>query len=329
MSKRFLVTGGAGFIGSHLVAALIDRGDVAVVVDNLRTGHRAAVLPGAMFVELDLANADALDAILAAGPWDGVFHFAALSLVAESMREPMRYFQANVGDGIKLIDACIRNGVDRLVLSSTAALFGRPSKPTIDESEATDPVSPYGESKLMLERALSWAERIHGLRSACLRYFNAAGSDPSGRLGEHHDPESHLIPLVIDAALGRRPEVTVFGDDYDTPDGTGIRDYVHVTDLAQAHLVALEQITDRSVAYNVGTGRGHSVTEVIRTVERLSGRKVPFRVTGRRQGDPAVLVANPGLLQRETGWSARYDSLDDIVGSALAWRIANPHGYGS
>jgi UDP-glucose 4-epimerase len=329
LSKRFLVTGGAGFIGSHLVAALLERGDTAVVVDNLRTGHRAAVLPGATLVELDLANADALDAVMAAGPWDGVFHFAALSLVAESMREPLRYFQANVGDGIRLVDACIRHGVGRLVLSSTAALFGRPSKPTIDEGEITDPVSPYGESKLMLERALVWAERIHGLRSACLRYFNAAGSDPAGRLGEHHDPESHLIPLVIDSALGRRAEVTVFGDDYDTPDGTGIRDYVHVTDLAQAHLVALEQITDRSVAYNVGTGRGHSVMEVIRAVERLSGRKVPFRVTGRRQGDPAVLVANPGLIQRETGWAARYDALDDIVGSALAWRIAHPHGYGS
>ncbi len=311
------------------MAALLERGDTAVVVDNLRTGHRAAVLPGATLVELDLANADALDAVMAAGPWDGVFHFAALSLVAESMREPLRYFQANVGDGIRLVDACIRHGVGRLVLSSTAALFGRPSKPTIDEGEITDPVSPYGESKLMLERALVWAERIHGLRSACLRYFNAAGSDPAGRLGEHHDPESHLIPLVIDSALGRRAEVTVFGDDYDTPDGTGIRDYVHVTDLAQAHLVALEQITDRSVAYNVGTGRGHSVMEVIRAVERLSGRKVPFRVTGRRQGDPAVLVANPGLIQRETGWAARYDALDDIVGSALAWRIAHPHGYGS
>jgi UDP-glucose 4-epimerase len=329
MPQRYLVTGGAGFVGSHLVAALLDRGDACVVVDNFRTGHRAAILDGAELAAIDLANAAALDALLADGPWDGVFHFASLSLVAESMRDPMRYFVENVGNGVRLIDACVRHGVRRFVLSSTAALFGHPSKPLIDEDEEKDPVSPYGESKLMLERALLWAERIHGLRSACLRYFNAAGSDPAGRLGEHHDPESHLIPLVIDAALGRRPEIVVFGTDYDTVDGTGIRDYIHVTDLAQAHLLALERLNTGSVAYNLGTGTGHSVMEVIRAVERLSGRRVPFRLADRREGDPPTLVANPARMRRDTGWTPRFANLDDIVGTALAWREANPHGYHS
>jgi UDP-glucose 4-epimerase len=329
MPQRYLVTGGAGFVGSHLVAALLDRGDSCVVVDNFRTGHRAAILDGADLAAIDLANAAALDALLADGPWDGVFHFASLSLVAESMRDPMRYLLENVGNGVRLIDACVRHKVRRFVLSSTAALFGHPSKPLIDEDEAKDPVSPYGESKLMLERALLWAERIHGLRSACLRYFNAAGSDPAGRLGEHHDPESHLIPLVIDAALGRRPEIVVFGTDYDTVDGTGIRDYVHVTDLAQAHLLALERLDAGSIAYNLGTGTGHSVMEVIRAVERLSGRRVPFRLADRREGDPPTLVANPARMRRDTGWTPRFADLDAIVGTALAWREANPHGYHS
>ncbi len=327
MPKRFLVTGGAGFVGSHLVAALVDRGDDCVVVDNLRTGHREAVLPGARFVGLDLAHPDAIDAVLADGPWDGVFHFAALSLVGESMREPFAYLQDNVGNGLRLIDACIRHDVRRFVLSSTAALFGNPTQDMIDEDEAIEPASPYGESKLMLERALLWAERIHGLRSARLRYFNAAGADPAGRLGEHHEPESHLIPLVIDAALGRRPELVVFGNDYATPDGTGIRDYVHVTDLAQAHLCALDRLDIESVAYNLGTGRGHSVMEVIRMVERLSGHRVPFRVAERRAGDPATLVANPGRMQRETGWKAQYAGLEAIVATALAWRLQHPNGY--
>jgi UDP-glucose 4-epimerase len=328
-AQRFLVTGGAGFVGSHLVAALLDRGDSCTVVDNFRTGHRDAVLPGATLVERDLADAAGLDALLADGPWDGVFHFASLSLVAESMRDPMSYFRENVGNGVRLIEACIRHGVMRFVLSSTAALFGRPTQAMIDEDEVQDPVSPYGESKLMLERVLHWADRIHGLRSASLRYFNAAGADPAGRLGEHHDPESHLIPLVIDAALGRRPDIVVFGDDYDTADGTGVRDYIHVTDLAEAHLLALELIASRRVAYNLGTGQGHSVMEVIHSVERISGRRVPTRVAPRREGDPPMLVANPARMRADTGWTPRLAALDDIVGTALAWRERHPFGYDS
>jgi UDP-glucose 4-epimerase len=324
---RYLVTGGAGYVGSHLVHALSDRGNTVVVYDNLRQGHRAAIPAGLRLVQADIGNARALDEVLADGPWDAVFHFAALSLVGESMRQPFIYFLENAAGGMRLIEACVRHGVRKFILSSTAALFGNPQKIPIAEDERIDPGSPYGESKLMIERTLHWADRISGLRSACLRYFNAAGADPQGRLGEDHDPETHLIPLVIDAALGRRPELAVFGDDYPTPDGTCIRDYIHVTDLAEAHLLALSQLDKRSVTYNLGNGQGHSVMEVIRMVERVSGRRVPYRIAARRPGDPAVLVAASDLLRRETGWSPRYADLQNIVATALAWREAHPGGY--
>ena len=327
MAQRFLVTGGAGYVGSHLVLALLDRGDTPVVLDNLRTGHRGAVPDGVRFVQAELADPAALDAVLADGPWDGVFHFAALSLVGESMREPYRYFSENAGNGIRLIEACVRHGVRRFVLSSTAALFGMPDRVPIPEDARIDPGSPYGESKWMVERALLWAGRIHGLHSACLRYFNAAGADPAGRAGEDHDPETHLIPLVIDAALGRRPELQVFGDDYATPDGTCSRDYVHVTDLAVAHLLAVDRLEQGSVTWNLGNGQGHSVLEVIRSVERVSGRRVPYRVAARRPGDPAVLVAGSAAAQ-SAGWQPRFAALDEIVRTALAWREAYPQGYG-
>jgi UDP-glucose 4-epimerase len=255
-----------------------------------------------------------------------VFHFAALSLVGESMREPFRYLAENGVTGIRLIEACVRHKVPRFVLSSTAALFGLPDVVPIPEAARVDPGSPYGESKWMVERALHWADRIHGLRGACLRYFNAAGADPAGRLGEDHRPETHLIPLVIDAALGRRPELSVFGADYDTPDGTCIRDYVHVTDLADAHLLALAALDQGSVTWNLGNGAGHSVLEVIRAVERESGRPVPYRVAPRRPGDPAVLVAGADRA-RQAGWHPRYAELDAIVRTALRWREAHPDGY--
>ena len=328
MSARYLVTGGAGFVGSHLVAALLARGDDVVVFDNLRTGHRAAVPAGVRLVEADLADEDAVMAAVGDGIWDGVFHFASLSLVGESMREPLMYLRDNVGNGLRLIDACIRHGVPRFVLSSTAALFGEPDRIPIDEASRIAPGSPYGESKWMLERALLWADRIHGLRSAALRYFNAAGADPGGRLGEDHRPETHLIPLVIDAALGRRPEVAVFGTDYPTPDGTCLRDYVHVTDLADAHLRALARLDTESVTYNLGSANGNSVLEVIASVERVLGRKVPARLADRRPGDPAVLVASPARIMADTGWAPRFAALDDIVRTAAAWREAHPHGYG-
>ena len=329
MAQRYLVTGGAGFVGSHLVAALLDRNDHCTVADNFQTGHRAAVLPGARLVTLDLHDAAAVDALVSDGPWDAVFHFASRSLVAESMREPYRYFSENLNTALRLIEACVHHGVRRFVLSSTAALFGSPTSMPIDEDYPILPHSPYGESKWMIERALHWADSIHGLRSACLRYFNAAGADPAGRLGEHHDPETHLIPLVIDAALGRRPELLIFGNDYATPDGTCIRDYVHVTDLAAAHLLAVERLDGGSVRYNLGTGTGHSVQDVIRAVEHVSGRTVPTRLVARRHGDPAALVADSTRMRRETGWQPRFAALDEMVATALAWRIANPAGYAS
>jgi UDP-glucose 4-epimerase len=325
---RFFVTGGAGFVGSHLVAALLARGDDVTVFDDLSTGHRAAVLPGARLIVGDLADQAALDAALADGPWDAVFHFAALSLVGDSMRAPMHYLRANIGNGLRLIDACIRHRVPRFVLSSTAALFGRAGNWPIPEDAPVDPGSPYGESKWALERALLWADRIHGLKYAALRYFNAAGADPDGRLGEDHRPETHLVPLVIDAALGRRAELSVFGDDYPTADGTCLRDYIHVADLAEAHLRALARLGRGSVTYNLGNARGHSVLEVIRAAERVGGRRVPFRVAPRRPGDPAVLVAASGLIRRETGWAPRFADIDAIVATAWAWREAHPGGYG-
>jgi UDP-glucose 4-epimerase len=329
MKQRFLVTGGAGYVGSHLVAYLLERGADCVVLDDFRTGHRGAMLPGAVLVEGDVGDVALLDSVLADGPWDGVFHFAARSLVGESMRNPMLYFIENAGNGARLIDACVRHGVRRFVLSSTAALFGRPGNAPLAEDAPVEPASAYGESKHMIERMLAWADQVHGLRSACLRYFNAAGADPEGRLGEDHRPETHLIPLVIDAALGRRDELQVFGDDFDTPDGTAIRDYVHVADLADAHVRVLDRLERGSVAYNLGTGRGHSVLEVVRAVERVGGRGVPLRHVARRAGDPPVLVASSTRIAAETGWRPRFAALDDIVATALHWREAHPEGYGA
>jgi UDP-glucose 4-epimerase len=327
--RRVLVTGGAGYVGSHVVLALARRGDEVVALDNLRQGHRAAIPPGVRLHEADVGDRAALDAVLGAHrDWHAVLHFASLSLVGESMREPYRYLAENAGGGFGLIDACVRHGVRRFVLSSTAALFGTPETVPIPETATIDPGSPYGESKWMIERALLWADRLHGLRSACLRYFNAAGADPEGRLGENHDPETHLIPLVIDAALGRRPAVDVFGDDYPTPDGTCLRDYVHVTDLADAHLRALDQLDARSVTYNLGNGRGYSVREVIAAVEAVTGRTVPHRIVQRRPGDPAVLVASSERIKAETGWRPRFWDLRDMVRTAWAWREAHPHGFG-
>jgi UDP-glucose 4-epimerase len=327
MAGRYLVTGGAGFIGSHLVAALAERGDTVVVLDNLRTGHRRAVPTEVQLVVADLADTGTVDTLLGDGPWDAVFHFAALSQVGESMRVPLRYLIENGIHGARLIEACVRHGVSRFVLSSTAALYGTSDTIPIPEDAPLHPESPYGDSKWFLERALHWAECVHGMRYASLRYFNAAGADPAGRLGEDHRPETHLIPLVIDAALSRRAEFEVYGNDYATADGTCLRDFVHVTDLAEAHLLALDRLERGSVAINLGNSTGHSVLQVVEAVERISGRRVPYRICPRRPGDPAVLVASSERARRELGWQPRFAELDEIVRTALIWREAHPHGY--
>ncbi|NVN02283.1 MULTISPECIES: UDP-glucose 4-epimerase GalE [Asaia] len=327
---RYLVTGGAGFVGSHTVLALLDAGHEVVVLDNLSTGHRQAIPQGVAFHEVDLLDAAATSAVVAQGPWDGVLHFAALSLVGDSMRDPFHYLRQNYLTALNLVKSCVEHHVKKIVFSSTAALFGGPERSTpIPETAPTQPGSPYGESKLMIERVLYWADAVYGLRSACLRYFNAAGADPLGRAGEDHRPETHLIPLTIDAALGRRPALKLFGTDYPTRDGSCIRDYIHVTDLADAHIRALGQIDSRSVTYNIGNGQGYSNLEVIESVERVSGRKVPWEAAPRREGDPSLLVADSTTLRNETGWEPKFETLDRIVETALRWRETHPDGYGS
>lgn len=327
---KILVTGGAGYVGSHAVLALLARGAEIVVLDNLRQGHRAAVAGAARLIEGDIADEALLDRVLGEG-FDAVLHFAALSLVGESMRAPLRYLRGNAAAGMVLIDACLRHDVGRFVLSSTANLFAGGDAP-LDEAAAIDPGSPYGESKWMLERALHWAWRTRGLKSVALRYFNAAGADPEGRLGEDHDPETHLVPLAIDAALGRRPPLAIFGTDYPTPDGTCIRDYIHVTDLAEAHALALDRLAaapaGAALAYNLGTGTGHSVRAVLAAVARVAGCAVPALEAPRRAGDPAILVASAARFMQETGWQPRFGDLDAIVVTAHAWRVAHPGGYG-
>lgn len=327
MRTRSLVAGGAGFIGSHLVAGLLARGDDVVVFDNFSTGHREAVSPGARVITGDLADPACVDAALANGAFDAVFHLADLSLVGESMRAPLHYLTVNTGNAGRLIDACVRHGVQRFVFSSTANLFGTAGADAINEQAPIAPGSPYGESKWMIERMLGWADRIHGLRSACLRFFNAAGADPEGRLGEDHTPETHLIPLAIDTALGRRTELVLFGTDYPTPDGTCVRDYIHVNDLVSAHLAALARLDSGSVHYNIGMGRGYSVREVIDAVARIGGRPVPHRIAERRAGDPAILIADSRRIMEATGWRPRFNDLDSIVSTALAWRQAHPRGF--
>ena len=330
MADRFLVTGGAGYVGSHLVDLLARQGAAVTVIDDLRQGHRETIPAGVRLVVGDVSDAALLDTVLGDGPWHAVFHFAALSLVGESMRQPMRYLRENAGGGFALIDACIRHGVPRFVLSSTANLFGEPERVPIDETATIAPSSPYGESKLMIEQTLRWAGSQHGLRSACLRYFNAAGADPSGRLGEDHAPETHLIPLVIDAALGRREALTVFGRDYPTADGTCLRDYIQVSDLAQAHMDALRHLRagGGSLTCNVGYARGYSVREVVDVVKTVSGIDFPVRMSARRAGDPAAIVASNDRIKAGLGWSPKHDDLPAMVRQALEWerRLHNRQG---
>lgn len=308
--------------------ALLDAGHDVAVLDNFSTGHRAAVPEGVPVYHVDLMDDQATANVLGDKPWDGVLHFASLSLVGASMADSFHYLRQNYVTGLNLVQACAAHGVKKIVFSSTAALFGGPERAEpIPETALVQPDSPYGESKFMVERILHWADRLYGVKSACLRYFNAAGADPHGRAGEDHRPETHLIPLAIDVALGRRSALRLFGTDYPTHDGSCIRDYIHVTDLADAHIRVLDQIGARSVVYNLGNGRGYSNLEVIQSVERVSGCKVAWEKAGRRPGDAAVLVADSTSLRQDTGWAPQWSTLDKIVETTLQWRKNNPEGY--
>jgi UDP-glucose 4-epimerase len=319
--RAVLVVGGAGYIGSHMVKALLEGGYDTTIFDNLSSGHRDAVL-GGRFVQGDLADTAALDALFAAGRFDAVMNFAGSIQVGESVQKPGLYYRNNVANALNLLEAMVRHGVRHLVFSSTAAIFGEPAYVPIDEKHPTQPVNPYGRGKLMVEQMLADFDHAHGLKSACLRYFNAAGADPGGRIGERHEPETHLIPIALEVALGKRAQLSVYGDDYDTPDGTCIRDYIHVDDLCQAHLLALEtlQRTGQSLAVNLGNGQGFSVREVIDTVRSVTGRAVPVRIEARRAGDPARLIADSGQARHQLGWVPRYPELGDIV--RHAWQHA-------
>lgn len=323
---KVLVTGGAGYIGSVGVHVLVDEGYEVVVVDNLSQGHRAAVHEDATFVKGDLRDRAFVDAVLGEHSPDAIMHFASKSLVGESMEKPFLYLGDNVRAGVNVMESAVNHEVERFILSSTANLFGTPDEIPIDEEESIEPGSPYGESKFILERNLHWLDELDALRFASLRYFNAAGA-ASPDLGEDHDPETHLIPIVLEVALGQRDRIEIYGNDYDTPDGTCVRDYIHVLDLARAHVLALEALDDRSRVYNLGNGNGYSVREVIDTARAVTGADIPAEVGPRRPGDPAALIASSEKIREELGWSPEYGALEDILASAWEWHQKHPNGY--
>jgi UDP-glucose 4-epimerase len=323
---RVLVTGGAGYIGSVVTEELLNDGHEVVVYDSLYKGHRGAVDTRAKFVKGDLADVERVVDALQEHEVESVIHMAADSLVGESVQNPAKYYQNNVVQGLKLLEAMRDSDVKKLVFSSTAATYGEPEKQPIEEADPTNPTNPYGESKLAFERTLRWYENAYGIRYASLRYFNAAGA--TKQFGEWHDPETHLIPLVLQAANATRPDVQIFGDDYPTRDGTCVRDYVHVIDLARAHILALHILDERSAIYNLGCGGdGYTVKEVIDTAREVTGREIKTQVTPRRAGDPAVLIASSDKIKRELGWEPQFQDLKLIVQSAWDWQSAHPRGY--
>jgi len=325
---RILVTGGAGYIGSHTAKELAEAGHQVVILDNLSKGHRAAI-GRIKFIQADLADKKLIGELLRKEKIEAVMHFAASSLVGESMQQPAAYYQNNVINGLNLLGAMLEAGVFRLVFSSTAAVYGEPVGIPIQEDHPALPTNTYGATKLSIEQALFWYGQAYGLKYISLRYFNAAGADPDEKLGEDHDPETHLIPLVLKVALGQLPKIKIFGNDYPTADGTCVRDYIHVTDLASAHVLALEALADGKgpAVYNLGNGNGYSVLEVIQETEKVTGRLLPKAFTGRRPGDPAVLVASSEKIKNELNWKPRYSSLGTIIETAWRWHRANPRGY--
>ena len=324
---RVLVTGGAGYIGSVVVEELLRDDHQVVVYDNLAKGHQQSVPAGVPFIESDLLDRARLIEAFRGHQVEAVIHMAADSLVGESVQKPEKYYRNNVVAGLSLLDAMREVGVKRLVFSSTAAVYGEPEKQPIEETDLTNPTNTYGETKLTFERALRWHERAYGIRYASLRYFNAAGA--TERCGESHDPETHLIPLVLQAATGQREYVEIYGEDYPTRDGTCVRDYIHVVDLARAHIAALQILDERSAIYNLGCGgEGYSVREVIDVANEITGREIPIKSGQRRAGDPAVLIASSEKIKRELGWSPQFQDLRKIVDSAWQWLQKNPRGYG-
>jgi len=321
---RIFVTGGAGYIGSICVEELLNAGHQVTVFDNLTEGHRKAIDPRAAFIEGDLLSPDSVQAALRTAQADAVMHFAANALVGESMTNPTKYFRNNVTGGMHLLEAMNMCGVKKIVFSSTCATFGTPERVPIDETLPQRPINPYGESKLVFEQMLRWYDEIHGIKYVALRYFNAAGA--SERFGEDHRIETHLIPNVLKVARGQKQDVSIFGTDYESPDGTCIRDYIHILDLAQAHMLALTRET--SAKYNLGTGGGTSVREIIAACERVTGRKITVSEQPRRPGDPARLIASSDKIHKELGWAPKFQSIDRIIESAWAWHVKHPNGYG-
>ena len=326
MAERILVNGGAGYIGSVVTSQLLAKGYEVVVCDNLSHGSKKAVPTEAKLIVADTADRAALDRIFQEYRVDAVMHFAAFIEAGESMQAPEKYFRNNTVNSLTLLEAMLAHKVPRLVFSSTAALYGTPDRTPIEETDPLRPTNAYGESKLLVEQMLAWFHRIHGLRYASLRYFNAAGA--AGELGEDHVPESHLIPITLQVALGKREYVSIFGTDYPTPDGTCVRDYIHVSDLASAHILVLDALRDKGkLIYNLGTGRGFSVRDVLETVRRVTGHPIPAREMARRPGDPAVLVAGSESIKRDLQWRPQYPALEAIVRSAWEWRRKHPDGY--
>lgn len=325
-----LVLGGAGYIGSHMVKRLLEKGETPVVVDNLVTGHRAAVDPQAKFYEGDLADQDFMRNVFKENPdIDVVIHFGAYSLVPESMKKPLKYFDNNVAGLIKLLEVMKEVGVNKLVFSSSAATYGIPDKMPIKETDPQNPINPYGESKLMMEKIMHWADEAYGMKFVALRYFNVAGAWPDGSIGEDHNPETHLMPIILQVVQGKRDKLQIYGDDYNTPDGTNIRDYVHPIDLADAHILAADYLRNgnSSDAFNLGSSTGFSNLEMLKAAREVTGKEIPAEIAGRRGGDPDTLIAASDKARRVLGWNPQYDDVHKLIETAWKWHSSHPEGY--
>jgi len=324
-----LVCGGAGYIGSHAVYQLVKAGEEVVIVDNLQTGHQRAINPAAKFYQGDIRDAKILDKIFTENKIEAVIHFAANSLVGESVEKPLMYFNNNVYGMQILLESMVRNGVDKIVFSSTAATYGEPEKIPIEENDRTQPTNPYGESKLIMEKMMKWVSRANGVRFVSLRYFNAAGAVEDGSIGEDHHPETHLIPLILQVPLGKRDHIIIFGDDYPTPDGTCLRDYIHVLDLADAHILALNYLRNggESNVFNLGNGQGFSVKEMIVAAEKVTGQKIKTEMGTRRAGDPAQLIASSDKAKKILKWNPQFADVEKVIETAWTWHKNHPNGY--